>query len=101
MTVGLEVKCHSMFHMFLTLLLKALEAIKFNEPICCEIEVQHNQFSQCHIIQFAFHNPHAQRVLFKKCPSLGVEKIFLCYDDLNIIIYALLNFANTMYCDKG
>jgi len=40
MTVGREVKCLSMFHMFLTLFLKALEAIKFNEPICYEIEVQ-------------------------------------------------------------
>lgn len=57
MTPGLEVKSHSMFHMFLTLFLKALEAIKFNEPICYRIEVQHNQFPQCHIVQKACQNP--------------------------------------------
>lgn len=39
MTAGPEVKCHSMLCMFLTRFLKALEAIKFNEPICYEIEV--------------------------------------------------------------
>lgn len=39
MIVGLEVKCYSMFYMFLIWFLKVLEVIKFNEFICYEIEV--------------------------------------------------------------
>lgn len=40
MTQGCDVKCRSTLHMCSALFLKALEAIKFNEPICYEKEGQ-------------------------------------------------------------